>query len=147
MAQDTPQSPPPAAQPPLSFLRLKQITNDACESTFNSVTSYDHSRVKAWSDNLINTILRSLVSETSKPPSNVPPFKFIVQGTIIQHQTPLSKVEPGSSGSRRGMYSACGAHWCETADGMWSYMYEAGAAKGLDVIISIIWIPIGIPGV
>lgn len=41
---------------------------------------------------------------------------------------------------RRGMHSATGAYWNEETDGMWSYKYEGGEAKGLDVVIMLIWI-------
>ncbi|KAF3760863.1 hypothetical protein M406DRAFT_324534 [Cryphonectria parasitica EP155] len=42
---------------------------------------------------------------------------------------------------RRGMHSATGAYWNEETDGMWSYKYD-GEAKGLDVVIMLIWIAI-----
>jgi hypothetical protein len=41
---------------------------------------------------------------------------------------------------RRGMHSATGAYWNEKTDGMWSFKYEGGESKGLDVVISVIWI-------
>lgn len=43
---------------------------------------------------------------------------------------------------RRGMHSATGAYWNERTDGMWSFKYEGGENKGLDVVISVIWIAI-----
>ena len=47
------------------------------------------------------------------------------------------KAEGGQRVGRRGMHSACGAYWNNEKDGMWSYKYET---KGMDVVISIIWI-------
>lgn len=41
---------------------------------------------------------------------------------------------------RRGMHSATGAYWNEDTDGMWSYKYDGGEAKGMDVVIMLIWI-------
>lgn len=41
---------------------------------------------------------------------------------------------------RRGMHSATGAYWNEETDGMWSYKYDGGEAKGLNVVIMLIWI-------
>jgi hypothetical protein len=41
---------------------------------------------------------------------------------------------------RRGMHSATGAFWNEKTDGMWSFKYEGGENKGLDVVVSVIWI-------
>jgi hypothetical protein len=43
---------------------------------------------------------------------------------------------------RRGMHSATGAYWDEKRDGMWSYKYDGGDGKGMDVVISLIWIGI-----
>jgi hypothetical protein len=43
---------------------------------------------------------------------------------------------------RRGMHSATGAYWNEKTDGMWSFKYEGGESKALDVVISVIWISI-----
>lgn len=43
---------------------------------------------------------------------------------------------------RRGMHSATGAYWNEETDGMWSYKYDGGEAKGMDVVIMLIWIAI-----
>jgi hypothetical protein len=43
---------------------------------------------------------------------------------------------------RRGMHSATGAYWNEATDGMWSYKYEGGESKGLDVVIMILWVSI-----
>lgn len=43
---------------------------------------------------------------------------------------------------RRGMHSATGAYWNEKTDGMWSFKYEGGESKGLDVVISIVWIAV-----
>jgi hypothetical protein len=39
---------------------------------------------------------------------------------------------------RRGMHSATGAYWNDKTDGMWSFKYEGGENKGLDVVISVI---------
>lgn len=41
---------------------------------------------------------------------------------------------------RRGMHSATGAYWNDKTDGMWSFKFEGGEEKGLDVVISVIWI-------
>jgi hypothetical protein len=40
------------------------------------------------------------------------------------------------------MHSATGAYWNEKTDGMWSFKYEGGESKSLDVVISVIWIAI-----
>ncbi len=40
------------------------------------------------------------------------------------------------------MHSAAGAYWNSEKDGMWSFKYEATEAKGLDVVVGIIWISV-----
>jgi len=40
------------------------------------------------------------------------------------------------------MHSATGAYWNNATDGMWSWKYEGGEAKGMDVVVSVIWIAI-----
>lgn len=47
------------------------------------------------------------------------------------------------SAGRRGMHSASGAYWNNEKDGMWSFKYEAAEAKGLDVVVGVIWIWVG----
>jgi hypothetical protein len=41
---------------------------------------------------------------------------------------------------RRGMHSASGAYWNNERDGMWSYKYEGGEGKGMDIVVSVMWI-------
>lgn len=113
-------------------------------------------------------ILKSLISETS-PAGGQPAFKYAINSTIIQHLVPSSALHkpraPTTSTStstdqadiksesavesksdtkpregRRGLHSATGAYWNEQTDGMWSYKYDGGEGKGLDVVISVIWI-------
>jgi dynein light chain Tctex-type 1 len=46
-------------------------------------------------------------------------------------------------GGRRGMHSAAGAYWNNEKDGMWSFKYDAGDTKGLDVVVGIVWVWVG----
>jgi dynein light chain Tctex-type 1 len=64
---------------------------------------------------------------------------------------PSTKSEPGSASQgqpvtkgvgRRGMHSATGAYWNNEKDGMWSFKYEEAAGRGMDVVVSVIWIAI-----
>ncbi|OAA66587.1 dynein light chain [Niveomyces insectorum RCEF 264] len=41
---------------------------------------------------------------------------------------------------RRGMHSAQAAYWNEKTDGMWTYKYEGGEDKGMDIIIMVLWV-------
>jgi len=43
---------------------------------------------------------------------------------------------------RRGMHSASGAYWNNEKDGMWSHKYEAGEGKGMDIVVSVMWIAV-----
>ncbi|PMD27448.1 hypothetical protein NA56DRAFT_667720 [Hyaloscypha hepaticicola] len=159
-----------SATPPISYTRLKQIANDACQSALGSTEFYEHSKTEVWNTTIINSILRSLISESS-PAGGTPSYKYAVNSTIIQHLVPTStlnkakaaqessvpkteatistsdkNVATGTDGKphvgRRGMHSATGAYWNEKTDGMWSFKYEGGESKGLDVVISVIWISI-----
>ncbi|KAN0108342.1 Tctex-1 [Hyaloscypha variabilis] len=159
-----------SASPPISYTRLKQIANDACQSALGSTEFYEHSKTEAWNTTIINSILRSLISESS-PTGGSPSYKYAVNSTIIQHLVPTSTLNrakavqessvpkteatistsdkneaTGTDGKphvgRRGMHSATGAYWNEKTDGMWSFKYEGGENKGLDVVISVIWISI-----
>lgn len=40
------------------------------------------------------------------------------------------------------MHSATGAYWDEKKDGMWTFKYDGGEGKGLDVVVMLIWIAI-----
>jgi hypothetical protein len=113
-------------------------------------------------------MLRAVISESTPKGASAPAFKFAVNSTVVQHLVPTSQLnkskgtstgdEASAEGSsaatptaatgtdgkphvgRRGMHSATGAYWNEETDGMWSYKYEGGEGKGMDVIIMLIWI-------
>ena len=38
------------------------------------------------------------------------------------------------------MHSASGAFWNNERDGMWSCKYDGGELKGMDIVISVMWI-------
>jgi hypothetical protein len=87
-------------------------------------------------------------------------YKFAVNSTIIQHLSEPSEVrgtevegegevaeggEVAGAGEarkvgRRGMHSASGAYWNNERDGMWSFKYEGGESKGMDIVVSVMWI-------
>jgi len=159
------------ATPPISYTRLKQIASDACQSALGTAEFYEHSKTEAWNTQIINSILRSVISESS-PSGGSPSYKYAVNSTIIQHLVPTSALNKARAAQtsptqdadatvttsdvkteatntegkphvgRRGMHSATGAYWNEKTDGMWSFKYEGGENKGLDVVISVIWISI-----
>jgi len=153
------------ATPPVTFTRLKQIATDACNAAIGSVDYYDHTKTEQWNSVIINSILKAVISEATPAGASAPSYKFSVNSTIVQHLVPTSVLnksragtttaeEPSISASsdqatatdgkphvgRRGMHSAAGAFWNEKTDGMWSFKYDGGESKGMDVVIMVIWI-------
>ncbi|KAM3420884.1 hypothetical protein BST61_g4119 [Cercospora zeina] len=145
-----------ASNCPIPTTRLRQICSDACSSTISTTTSYEHSQTQAWNNAIIGSILQQLISESQKPEEKgqPPKYKFIVNTTIIQH---LSDPRGGGSAEegavavagegtkkvgRRGMHSASGAFWNNEKDGMWSYKYEGGEGKGMDIVASVMWVAV-----
>ncbi|KAH0547613.1 hypothetical protein GP486_008422 [Trichoglossum hirsutum] len=172
--------------PPVPYSRLKQIAYDACKTALEKADHYDHAKTETWNTNIINSILRSLISETTPSPSTPPTYKYAVNSTIIQHLIPsaVSRASPPTDSKppatatpaeqsasasasvsdgdavkgdgapsasqqtvskgvgRRGMHSATGAYWNNEKDGMWSFKYEEAAGRGMDVVVSIIWIAV-----
>ncbi|KAK5110103.1 hypothetical protein LTR62_006237 [Meristemomyces frigidus] len=152
------------ANSPVPASRLKQIANDACDSAISTATHYDHAQTQVWNNHIINSILKAVISEstsTADTPAQAPKYKFCVNSTIIQH---LSDPQPsGGSGAvegeqgipttagnsssagkvgRRGMHSASGAFWNNEKDGMWSHKYDGGEARGMDIVVSLMWIAV-----
>jgi hypothetical protein len=66
----------------------------------------------------------------------------MVNSTIIQHTAPSSAAatEAGEAPGRRGMHSAAGAYWNNEKDGMWSFKYEGGEKRGMDVVVMVMWV-------
>jgi hypothetical protein len=112
-------------------------------------------------------MLKAVISEATPQGSASPSYKFACNSTIVQHLVPTSAAnkprggtdtkgdEPQISTSseatatdgkphvgRRGMHSATGAYWDEKKDGMWTFKYDGGESKGLDVVVMLIWIAI-----
>ncbi|KAF2461526.1 Tctex-1 [Lineolata rhizophorae] len=124
--------------PPVSETRLKQIATDACEAALRSAEGYVHSSTPSWNSAIINSILNSLVSETSVDGSP-PKFKYVVNSTIIQLQAPPAG-DPEAKAAKRGLHSAQGAFWNNDVDGNWGFQYHGAESKGIDVVIQVLWV-------
>ncbi|KAK3342980.1 Tctex-1 [Neurospora tetraspora] len=151
---------------PLPPKRLEQIATDVCNSTFASVEYYEHPKTAQWNEAIIQKMLKAVMSEATPQGATTPAYKFAVNSTIVQHVVPTSQLNKATSTStstgtgpegestsseaapaaskkgqagRRGMHSATAGYWNEKTDGMWSFKYD-GEAKGLDVVIMLIWI-------
>ncbi|KAI1327223.1 tctex-1 family protein [Xylariaceae sp. FL0255] len=156
---------------PVNPTRLKQIAMDACQVAIGSAEYYEHSKVEGWNSTIINSILRAVISESTPSGAQTPTYKYVVNSTIVQHLVPTSALNRPKGGSeakadephvstssdsnstptatdgkpyvgRRGMHSATQAFWNEKTDGMWSFKYDGGEGKGMDVVVSVIWIGI-----
>ncbi|EHK27158.1 uncharacterized protein TRIVIDRAFT_207697 [Trichoderma virens Gv29-8] len=153
--------------PPVPFNRLKQIATDVCNSAIGSAEFYDHAKTEQWNSTIISSMLKALISEATPQGATSPSYKFACNSTIVQHLVPTSALNKSRGGTdtkteephvststdatatdgkphvgRRGMHSATGAYWDEKKDGMWTFKYDGGEGKGMDVVIMLIWIAI-----
>ncbi|TDZ26890.1 Dynein light chain Tctex-type [Colletotrichum orbiculare MAFF 240422] len=117
-------SAPTTATPPVAFNRLKQIATDACQSAIGAAEFYDHAKTEQWNSQIISSVLKAVISESTPQGGSAPAYN------------------PKPHVGRRGMHSATGAYWDEKKDGMWSYKYDGGEGKGMDVVIMLIWVAI-----
>ncbi|KAM0483869.1 hypothetical protein ACHAPE_003652 [Trichoderma viride] len=154
--------------PPVPFNRLKQIATDVCNNAIGSAEFYDHAKTEQWNSTIISSMLKALISEAvPQGPNGAPSYKFACNSTIVQHLVPTSALNKSRGGTdtkseephvststeatatdgkphvgRRGMHSATGAYWDEKKDGMWTFKYDGGEGKGMDVVIMLIWIAV-----
>ncbi|KAE9969174.1 hypothetical protein Vi05172_g4684 [Venturia inaequalis] len=139
--------------PPLPITQLKAIAKEACDAALQDSKKYDHTLTQSWNEAIIANILGDLIQQTTPSSSSdledaAPPFKYMVNSTIIQHTGPSPAglkndiEESAGSAGRRGMHSAAGAYWNNEKDGMWSYKYEGGEGRGMDVVVCVMWVGI-----
>ncbi|KAK3196191.1 hypothetical protein K4F52_000571 [Lecanicillium sp. MT-2017a] len=156
------------ATPPIPYNRLKQIATDVCNSAIGSAEFYDHGKTEQWNSNIISSMLKAVISESTPQGAQAPSFKFACNSTIVQHLVPTSSLNKPRAGAdskdseqphistsaeatatdgkphvgRRGMHSATGAYWDESKDGMWTFKFDGGESKGMDVVVMLIWVAI-----
>lgn len=110
-------------------------------------------------------MLKAVISESTPQGASSPSYKFACNSTIVQHLVPTSALNKTKGGTeakeaqistsseatatdgkphvgRRGMHSATGAYWDEKKDGMWTFKYDGGEGKGMDVVVMLIWVGI-----
>jgi Tctex-1 family len=109
-------------------------------------------------------MLKAAVAESN--PENAPnnKYKFACNSVIVQHLVPTSALNKPRGGTdakaaeptngqatstdgkphvgRRGMHSAVAAFWNEKEDGMFVHKYDGGESKGLDVIVTLLWMAV-----
>ncbi|KAL4905756.1 hypothetical protein BDW74DRAFT_151960 [Aspergillus multicolor] len=138
--ENTPATPVPIAE-------LTKIATEACDSALGQADGYEHTQVGTWNSQIINSILKALITATTpSTPSTPPPYRFTVNSTIVQQglidKTAAADGSAANTG-KRGMHSASGAFWDVNRDGMWTFKYPGADAKGLDVVVSVTWFALG----
>ncbi|KAL4740795.1 Tctex-1 [Aspergillus similis] len=132
---------------PVPVAELTKIATEACDTALDKADGYDHTKVGTWNSEIINSILKALITATTpSTPSTPPPYRFTVNSTIVQQGLiDKSAAADGSAANtgKRGMHSASGAFWDVNRDGMWTFKYPGADAKGLDVVVSVTWFALG----
>ncbi|RAL00306.1 dynein light chain Tctex-type family protein [Aspergillus ibericus CBS 121593] len=132
---------------PVPIPELTKIATEACDTALNEVTEYEHTKVGEWNSQIINTILKSLITATApSTPSTPPPYRFTVNSTIVQQgliDKSAAADGAASNTGKRGMHSASGAFWDVNRDGMWTFKYPGAEERGLDVVVSVTWFALG----
>lgn len=111
---------------PISDEELEGFCAEACRATLGDVDAYKHAETREWSTSIIDRLINDLSHRSGD-------YKFVVHSIILERPRKSADM------AMRGMYAATGAHWDNEIDGSWSYKYE-DEVKGIDVVISIIWI-------
>ena len=65
--------------------------------------------------------------------------EVVSSGTVAGTDAPTSTDGKPHVG-RRGMHSAQAAYWNEKTDGMWTYKFDGGEGKGMDIIVMVLWV-------
>ncbi|PWY81846.1 hypothetical protein BO70DRAFT_362282 [Aspergillus heteromorphus CBS 117.55] len=132
---------PPSS--PVPIPELTKIATEACDTSLKDATEYEHTKVGEWNSQIINSILKALITATAPTtPSTAPPYRFTVNSTIVQQGLiDKSAAADGAAGNagKRGMHSASGAFWDVNRDGMWTFKYPGAEERGLDVVVSVTW--------
>ncbi|KAL4888458.1 Tctex-1 [Aspergillus ambiguus] len=128
---------------PVPIAELTKIATEACDTALNDVKGYEHAKVGDWNSQIINTILKALITATAPADSSAsPPYRFTVNSTIVQQGLiDQSAAADGAATNvgKRGMHSASGAFWDVKRDGMWTFKYPEADQRGLDVVVSVTW--------
>ncbi|KAJ6004190.1 hypothetical protein N7499_000260 [Penicillium canescens] len=131
-----------AAASPIPIPDLTKITTEACAEALKNSKGYEHDAVGTWNSEIINTVLKALISATAPEASKPPPYRFTVNSTIVQQgvidETAAAEGALSNAG-KRGMHSASGAFWDVNKDGMWTFKYEGAEDRGLDVVVCVTW--------
>ncbi|KAJ6190272.1 hypothetical protein N7519_000293 [Penicillium mononematosum] len=132
-----------ASASPIPIEDLTKITNEACENALATSKGYDHDNVGDWNSQIINSILKALITATAPTDASKPPsYRFTVNSTIVQQGVIDPSVAADgalSNAGKRGMHSASGAFWDVSRDGMWTYKYTGAEERGMDIVVCVTW--------
>ncbi|KAJ5794322.1 Tctex-1 [Penicillium paradoxum] len=132
-----------ASTSPIPIEELTKITTEACNDALKDTKGYDHENVGTWNSQIINTVLKALITATTPTEaSKPPPYRFTVNSTIVQQGVIDESVAADgalSNAGKRGMHSASGAFWDVNRDGMWTYKYTGAEERGLDIVVCVTW--------
>ncbi|KAJ5494602.1 Tctex-1 [Penicillium fimorum] len=132
-----------ASASPIPIEDLQKITVEACEKALEKSQGYEHDNVGTWNSQIINSILKALITATAPTDaSKPPPYRFTVNSTIVQQGVIDPSVAADgalSNAGKRGMHSASGAFWDVNRDGMWTFKYTGAEERGLDVVVCVTW--------
>ncbi|KAF7508276.1 hypothetical protein GJ744_009421 [Endocarpon pusillum] len=87
------------SQPPVPFLKLKEIAHEACDTVLASVTAYNHSSAESWNSEIIVSLLLPQLSARFSGPSvrfqNSPkPFQIQIIDQKLSIERNKSKLNP-----------------------------------------------------
>ncbi|KAJ5951263.1 uncharacterized protein N7479_009676 [Penicillium vulpinum] len=132
-----------ASASPIPIEDLTKITTEACQNALENSQGYEHDNVGAWNSQIINTVLKALITATAPTEaSKPPPYRFTVNSTIVQQGVIDPSVAANgtlSNAGKRGMHSASGAFWDVNRDGMWTFKYPGAEERGMDVVVCVTW--------
>ncbi|KAJ5383231.1 Tctex-1 [Penicillium concentricum] len=132
-----------ASASPIPIEDLQKITVQACENALEKSQGYEHDNVGTWNSQIINSVLKALITATAPTEaSKPPPYRFTVNSTIVQQGVIDPSVAADgalSNAGKRGMHSASGAFWDVNRDGMWTFKYPGAEERGLDVVVCVTW--------
>ncbi|KAK9466288.1 Tctex-1 [Lipomyces arxii] len=113
-----------AGNTPISIDRLGEICKKACEDAIPQDYIYEHAKVAAMTQSIVQSSLKQLVDACQT-------HKFIVYVTVIQR----------GPGATRGIHTGSGAFWNSEKDGMFNYSFSGGDSEhGVDTVVSVSWI-------
>ncbi|KAK9447522.1 Tctex-1 [Limtongia smithiae] len=114
-----------AANSPVPHDKLTSMCAKAIDDVITPNETFDNAKMSNWNEQIIHSILESLVSACST-------HKFVIYCTVIERE---------GDDNLRQLRSTSGAYWNNETDGQWSYNWVGGRnGTSMDVVVNIVWI-------